>query len=323
MVRLAVKCAAKVNLCLEIVGKREDGYHELRSLMTAVGVWDEIEFFSSGNFVLTNASGQPVDEQNTICRAALLFSELTRRPLTFAAKLKKSIPAQSGLGGGSSDGAATLLALKQIWKLRLPWPRLVPIAVKVGADVPFFLVPTGAAILEGIGEILTPVKIPKLWLVLAKPNKDMPTQIAFSLWDERPVHVKTNPKLLLKALWERDAETIKKLAVNAFENVIAARVPAVTELKQQLMAAGAVTALMSGSGTTVFGIFFDRKSAEQAFEVVKSCAAWAYLTRTVRRSIVIEKVNNNDRDSVGLGRNARPKVLAIANHCRKAGALGG
>ncbi|MCS7264846.1 MAG: 4-(cytidine 5'-diphospho)-2-C-methyl-D-erythritol kinase [Armatimonadetes bacterium] len=301
MGKILVKCAAKVNLCLEIVGRRIDGYHDLVSLMTAVGVWDELEFEPSDKFVLTDSSGQIIGEDNIIWRAALRFSELTQLPLNFAVKLKKSIPVQAGLGGGSSDGAAILIALRRIWKVRFPWRKLVPIASKVGADVPFFLVPTGAAIVEGIGDILTPVLIPKLWLVLAKPHDDMPTQLAFSLWDNQPVRIKTDPKSLVKALWERDFETIRKLTVNAFENVIANFVPSVTELKQRLMEAGAASALMSGSGTTVFGIFFDRKSAEKALELVKGLASWVRLTRAVRYSIVLEKVNEDDRHQLGLG----------------------
>lgn len=302
MVKFVVKCAAKVNLCLEIVRRREDGYHDLRSLMTAIGIWDEIEFEPSEKFSLTDSSGQKLDEYNTVSLASFLLSNLTKQSLTFALKLKKSIPAQSGLGGGSSDGAATLMALKRIWKIRCSWRKLVPIAARIGADVPFFLVPTGAAIVEGIGEILTPVKIPKLWLVLVKPDVGMPTQLAFSLWDEKPVRVETDPKLLLKALWKRNINLVRKLAVNAFESIIANCVPDVAKLKQRLIAAGAVSALMSGSGTTVFGIFFDRKTAERAFESVKGYSPWICLTRTVRRSIAIKQVRKDDGYPLGLGR---------------------
>ncbi|MEZ8217261.1 4-diphosphocytidyl-2-C-methyl-D-erythritol kinase [Candidatus Fervidibacteria bacterium JGI MDM2 SSWTFF-3-K9] len=276
-----------MNLCLEIVGKRPDGYHDLRSLMTAVSVWDELVIEPSTRFSLTDQSGTPLDELNTVFRAANLLAELTGKPLKFSVALKKSIPAQAGLGGGSSDGAATLLALKRIWNLRWSWRKLVPLAARIGADVPFFLVPTGAAIVEGIGDVLTPVRLPTLWLVLAKPYADMPTQEAFELWDAQPIHVETDPNMLVTALWQRDEKVIKRLVVNAFENVIAAKIPDVTELKQRLVAAGAVAAAMSGSGTTVFGIFFDRETAKQALETVKPVAAWCQLARTVRQSTVI------------------------------------
>ncbi|WP_456332635.1 4-(cytidine 5'-diphospho)-2-C-methyl-D-erythritol kinase, partial [Fervidibacter sacchari] len=135
---------------MEIVGKRPDGYHNLRSLMTAVSVWDELLIEPSTRFSLTDQSGTPLDELNTVFRAANLLAELTGKPLKFSVALKKSIPAQAGLGSGSSDGAATLLALKRIWNLRWSWRKLVPLAARIGADVPFFLVPTGAAIVEGI-----------------------------------------------------------------------------------------------------------------------------------------------------------------------------
>ncbi len=288
MSKLMVRCAAKVNLCLEIVNRRPDGYHNLRSLMTAVSVWDEIVFEPSEKFALTDFHGTPLDEQNTVYRAAILLAEAAKKDLTFAVKLKKAIPSQAGLGGGSSDGAATLLALRRLWNLRWSWKKLIPLAVKIGADVPFFLVPTGAAIVEGVGEVLTPVKLPTLWFLLAKPDANMPTQEAFSLWDAQPVHVETDPAALAIALWRKDTSTVRRLAVNAFEEIIAAKVPAVTELKQRLMAAGAVTALMSGSGTTVFGLFFDKETAERALKVVQTAATWCRLARTVRQSVIIQ-----------------------------------
>ncbi|MCS7185972.1 MAG: 4-(cytidine 5'-diphospho)-2-C-methyl-D-erythritol kinase [Armatimonadota bacterium] len=288
MNKLKVRCAAKVNLCLEIVNKRPDGYHNLRSLMTAVSVWDELVFEPSEKFALTEFDGTVLDERNTVFRAATSLAKLAEKDLTTAVKLKKVIPSKAGLGGGSSDGAATLLALRRLWKLKWSWRKLTPLAARIGADVPFFLVPTGAAIVEGIGEILTPVKLPTLWLVLAKPEADMSTQEAFDLWDEQPVHTETDPEKLVTSLWQKDVKTIRRLAVNAFEEIIAAKVPDVTELKQRLMAAGAVTALMSGSGTTVFGIFFDRESAKSAMKFVQPAAKWCQLARTVRQSVIVK-----------------------------------
>jgi len=287
MSKLKVRCAAKVNLCLEIVNRRPDGYHNLRSLMTAVSVWDELAFEPSEKFALTNFDGAPLEEQNTVSRAATLFAKAVGKDLTFSVRLRKVIPFQAGLGGGSSDGAATILALRKLWGLRWSWRKLVPLAAKIGADVPFFLTPTGAAIVEGIGEILTPVKLPTLWFVLAKPEASMSTQEAFALWDAQPVRVETDPAELANALWQKDAAAVRRLAVNAFEEIIAAKVPVVTELKQRLTASGAVTALMSGSGTTVFGIFFDREIAKRALKSIQPVANWCRLARTVRRSVII------------------------------------
>ncbi len=287
MSKLKVRCAAKVNLCLEIVNRRPDGYHNLRSLMTAVSVWDELAFEPSEKFALTDFDGAPLEEQNTVSRAATLFAKAAGKGLTFSVRLRKVIPFQAGLGGGSSDGAATILALRKLWGLRWSWRKLVPLATKIGADVPFFLTPTGAAIVEGIGEILIPVKLPTLWFVLAKPEASMSTQEAFALWDAQPVRVETDPAELANALWQKDAAAVRRLAVNAFEEIIAAKVPVVTELKQRLTASGAVTALMSGSGTTVFGIFFDREIAKRALKSIQPVANWCRLARTVRRSVII------------------------------------
>jgi len=282
---LLVRCAAKVNLCLQIVNRRPDGYHNLRSLMTAVSVWDELQFRPAETFQVTDPFGFLLDENNTVWKAARLLAEAASKPLGFTVTLTKCIPEQAGLGGGSSDGAATLLALRRLWRLRWSWQKLVPLAAKVGADVPFFLCPTGAAVVEGIGERLTPVQLPQLWFVLAKPSEEMPTQKAFALWDAHPVQVLIDPTALAKALWRREAKKIRSLAVNAFEPLIAARIPAVTELKQHLLAAGAVAAVMTGSGTAVVGIFFERIQAMQALEKVRPLAAWSRLARTIRRSI--------------------------------------
>ncbi len=283
---LVVRCAAKVNLCLEICHRRSDGYHDLKSLMTAISLWDELRIAPSSQFGAVDPLGYPLGEQNTIWRAATLIAEQTHRPLSFRIALQaKRIPEQSGLGGASSNGAAVLLALRFLWGLRWSWRRLVPIAARVGADVPFFLVPTGAAIAEGIGEQLTPVRLPLLWLVLAKPAQGMPTPQAFALWDASPVYCPTDPEALVAALWRRDIAAIRALVVNAFEKIISPHIPAVTELKQRLLAAGAVAAVMSGSGTTVVGLFFDQQQAKKALKVVQPLAAWCHLAHTVRRSI--------------------------------------
>lgn len=298
-VKFVSKCAAKVNLCLKIIGKRPDGYHDLQSLITAVSLWDELTFEPAECFSLSlsvpwsTGHGMeneiPLDDRNTVYRAVKLIAESAGKPLNFVVRLKKSIPTRAGLGGGSSDGAAAILTLRRVWNLRWSWRKLVTLAVRIGADVPFFLVPTGAAIVEGIGDTLTPIKLPTLWIVLAKPKAEMSTQKAFALWDAKPVYVETDPNELVAALWRRDIEMVRRLVVNAFEYVIAARIPDVVELKQKLMAEGAIAAAMSGSGTTVFGVFFDREAAKRALEAVRPVTIWCQLTRTVRQSVIVQR----------------------------------
>lgn len=286
---LRVRCAAKVNLCLTILNRRPDGYHNLRSLMTAVSVWDELHLTPSPHFRLIDEHGHPLDKSNTVWRAATIFAEVTGKPLHWTVQLIKGIPSEAGLGGGSSDGAAMLLTLRRLWKIRSRWEKLVPLAVHIGADVPFFLVPTGAAIVEGIGELLKPVKLPKLWLVLAKPKEAMSTKEAFAIWDACPVTVNVDPYSLVEALFSDDWAKVRKHTQNSFELLISRRVPSVTKLKQQLLQAGAKAAVMSGSGTTVVGVFSDKVSASQGLRKVQSQVAWAKLARTLHRSIVIER----------------------------------
>ncbi len=286
---LKVRCAAKVNLCLVILHRRPDGYHDLSSLMTAVSLWDELQITPSEQFQLTDASGKVLDEHNTVWRAATLFAKEMGKPLSLAVQLRKSIPSQAGLGGGSSDGAAMLLTLRRLWGLRTPWQKLVPLAARIGADVPFFLVPTGAAIVGGIGEKLTPVRLPPLWLVLAKPEESMPTKDAFALWDAQPVRLDADPALLAEALCRKDWATVRRHAQNAFEPLVAKVVPSVIELKQRLLLSGAKSAVMSGSGTTVVGIFADKAAARQGLSDVQKDAAWSVLARIMRTAPIAPK----------------------------------
>ncbi|MFA0763482.1 MAG: hypothetical protein XFASWVDF_001205 [Candidatus Fervidibacter sp.] len=284
---LLVRCAAKVNLCLSIVRRREDGYHDLRSLMVAVSLWDELHIVPSDRFGLEDEAGQPLPQSNTVWRAAHLLAQEVGISPNFTVRLLKRIPSEAGLGGGSSDAAGMLKALQKLWGLRWSWRRLVPLAARIGADVPFFLVPTGAAIAEGIGERLTPLWLPTLWMVLVMPEATMPTKDAFDLWDAHPTQVDADPMALAEALSRGDWAQIRHHTQNAFEPLIATRIPSVTDLKARLMAAGAMAAVMSGSGTSVVGLFADAMAARRALKMVRPFAAWGVVAHSVRRSIVL------------------------------------
>jgi len=284
---LSVRCAAKVNLCLDILGQREDGYHDLRSLMVAVSLWDELHIVSSDRFRLEAEAGQPLPQSNTVWRAAQLLAQEVGVSPNVLVRLLKRIPSEAGLGGGSSDAAGMLKALQRLWQLRWSWQRLAPLAARIGADVPFFLVPTGAAIAEGIGERLTPLRLPTLWMVLVMPEATMPTKEAFALWDAHPTRVDADPMTLANALKVRDWEQVRRHAQNAFESLVAAHIPSVSDLKARLMAAGAKAAVMSGSGTSVVGLFADAMAARRAMEMVRPFSAWGTVVRSVRRSIVL------------------------------------
>ncbi len=286
---LSVRCAAKVNLCLNILRRRGDGYHDLRSLTVAVSLWDELHIAPSDRFRLEDERGKPLPQSNTVWIAAHLLAQEVGASLHFTVRLLKRIPSEAGLGGGSSDAAGMLKALQRLWRLRWSWQRLVPLAARVGADVPFFLVPTGAAIVEGIGERLVPLRLPTLWMVLVMPEVTMPTKKAFALWDAHPIQVDADPTALAEALYRSDWDRVRRHTQNAFEPLIAAYIPAVTDLKARLLAAGAKAAVMSGSGTSVVGLFADAKEARNAFKAVGSFAAWGVVAHSVRRGIVIRR----------------------------------
>lgn len=286
---MLVRCAAKVNLCLNIVRRRDDGYHDLESLVTAVSVWDHLEITPVPQFVVEDERGRALGDDNTVWRAARLLATVWCKPLQVRVRLHKRIPTEAGLGGGSSDAAGVLLALRALWGVRWSWRRLLPLAARIGADVPFFLVPTGCAIVKGIGDQVEPIHLPRLWTVLAKPAESMPTKDAFNLWDDEPITVNVNPYALVTALVNGDWVTAQQHAQNAFERLLAARIPQVTNLKQRLLDAGAKIAVMSGSGTTVVGVFTDAHSARRAWERVKLCASWSVVARTVKLGIVVRR----------------------------------
>lgn len=269
MTVLRAKAPAKINLSLDILDKRPDGYHNLRSVMASVSLYDNLTLtLKPRQAGLVTARAQGVAGNNIAAKAARLFMDAAGiKGWSVHIDIHKRIPIAAGLGGGSSDAAAVLRVLDgwlaSLWTAKADGqrPRLQDIALELGSDVPYCL-RGGCCLAEGRGEILTPLApLPECWIVLSTPPIKVPTAEMFAKFntlDPRDLAEKTD---------------------NVFEAVV--QVPEVTELKQKLTELGAGKALMSGSGPTVFGIFDDETRAKQAFDQLRAQFPKTFLTMPV------------------------------------------
>jgi len=262
---MRVLAPAKVNLFLRIVGRRADGYHLLDSLMVPVSLCDEILIDArSGSLeiiVTCNDSTIPTDETNLAHKAAALLCRETDTQGKISIALHKRIPAGAGLGGGSSDAAAVLKSLNTLLSVKLSEAQLCTLGARLGADVPFFI-PCRPAKVEGIGEILTAVSpLPSRWVVLVVPPFGVSTLWAYRRFDELPPAEMPRSQVVGRGL-------SPKSLVNDLERAVIPAYPQIGRIKNSLLRLGAEGALMSGSGSAVFGIFRSRVIAEQAMAML-------------------------------------------------------
>lgn len=262
---LVVKAPAKLNVGLRVTGKREDGYHELITIMVPVALYDLVELSPCDQGINLEVSGYPVpaDSENLAFRAAQAFFGCSGIKGGVEIGLRKEIPVAAGLGGGSSDAAATLLGLNAMWGRPLDDRSLAGLAVGLGADVPFFLMGK-PALARGIGELLEPIdKWPELWYVIVTPPIEVSTA-----WVYRSLKIGLTSRNLAFNIPDFEATPfeVAGFLINDLEAVTAAHFPVITRIKALLLDAGAEGALMSGSGPSVYGIFKTEEKAGRARE---------------------------------------------------------
>ena len=263
---------AKINLCLHVLGKRADGYHDLATLMQQVDLQDRLEVVIGSGSGVTVCCPQvklPQGVENLAAHAAKLFLQRVGETCSVAIGIEKKIPEAAGLGGGSSDAAAVLLALNDLLRSDLCRSEMMDLGRQLGADVPFFLYGR-TAWATGVGERLQPWPgLPPLWLVLVNPGFAVSTRRIFQnlgLTHHRPI-----AKL---PRFPQGTSALVRLLHNDLEVVTCQHHPVITTIKERLIASGAEGALMSGSGPTVFGIFADRGRAERAAESISGSTKW-------------------------------------------------
>jgi len=264
--RLCLESPAKVNLRLEILKKRKDGYHELRTVLQKISLHDTLYFSlkeAIGISIVTDHPDLPIGKSNLVYRAAQSILERSNYRGGVHIKIKKRIPLGAGLGGGSSNAATTMKALNQLLGVDLSQKDLMEMGLRIGADVPFFF-SEGAAIGLGIGERLKQVELPVLWYILIYPNFQISTHWAYQHFILTKGQFHINLQRFL-----RTSEGISRILRNDLEEVVSRQHPQITIMKKILIEAGALGALMTGSGPTVFGIFSEKESELAAYRRVK------------------------------------------------------
>jgi 4-diphosphocytidyl-2-C-methyl-D-erythritol kinase len=258
---------AKINLFLRVLRKRADGYHDIVSLMQKITLYDELIFSPLPTGIVLSCPGSdlPVSEDNLVFRAAQSIFAYANYPFGVEIKLTKKIPLAAGLGGGSSDAATTLIALNKICSLNFKKNELMKLGAKIGADVPFFIFGNNA-LASGIGDKLQALQdLPKINLVLIKPRFELSTKMVYENLNLRLTKGKNNysiPRFL------ELGDMIRELH-NDLESVSLKMHPDLADLKKMLLKHGALGALMSGSGPTVFGVFRSGKEAEKVLEIIE------------------------------------------------------
>lgn len=267
-----LKAYAKVNFALDVVGVRPDGYHELRTVMQSISLADEVVVErTGGGFELRVEPENPGIgpwEQNTAYLAWKMLCGLHGAELPVRVTLLKNVPAGAGLGGGSSDAAAVLRGLDELFGLGLSAEELVAAAGSIGADVPFCLA-GGTALAEGVGERLTPVPAPPDHrLLVAKPPRGADTGKVYRAYDEGPFRSGGSADRVLGALRSGDLDALAGALGNDLARFTKAELPEVAELEERLLEAGALGASVTGSGSAVYGLFPDEEAAGRARERV-------------------------------------------------------
>ncbi len=274
MSRMLSRAFAKVNYALEVRGTRPNGYHEVSTVMQSISLAEEVEIETvAAGFELVvepeDAGIGPLEE-NTVYRAWRMLAELAGVELPARVSLRKKIPAGAGLGGGSADAAATLVGLNELFGLGLSDEELRKIGLKIGADVPFCL-SGGTALGEGIGEVLRPLPPPPPhYLVIAKPAAGAETARVYQSYDERPKEGNFSASPAVEALRRGDLGSLVRALGNDLAPVAEGLVPEVRELEEELLRAGALGAVMSGTGTAVCGIFSSEAGARAVAEGLRA-----------------------------------------------------
>ena len=283
---MEIQANAKLNLTLDVLGRRPDGYHEMRMIMQSIALADDLTLKPTGDGELrvqTDLHFLPNGEKNLAAQAALRFWEAlggTRKGLSIS--IQKHIPVCAGMAGGSSDASAVLRALNTMEGGPFSIQELARIGEKVGSDVPYCVL-GGTALAEGRGEVLTPLPpLPPCWVVVCKPEFSISTPALFAQIDSVKLRCHPDTQGAISALEEGDLKGVARRLYNVFEDVLPERQRTrVLDIKNVLIQCGALGASMSGTGPTVFGLFEDLERAREAYLQLQEYGRETFLTRTV------------------------------------------
>lgn len=280
MDRLELKALGKINLGLDVLGRRENGYHDVRMVMQTVYLYDRIIMKKSktpGIRLETNLYYLPVNENNLAYQAAQMLMDEFHMEEGVSIQLDKHIPVAAGMAGGSSNAAAILFGMNRMFSLGLSQKELMERGVKLGADVPYCIM-RGTVLAEGIGEILTPLSpMPKCYVLIAKPAVSVSTKMVYEKLDSHEIEDHPDIDGILAGLKAGDLKKVAGSMGNVLERVTVDAYPVIDRIKKMMIKEGALNAMMSGSGPTVFGIFEEKATARKAADAIRD----ARLTKQV------------------------------------------
>lgn len=268
---LSLNAYAKINLCLDVVGRLENGYHQVRMIMQTVGIHDTLTFErTSGEIRITSDAGEiPLGEDNLIYKAASLIRERFQIAGGVSVHLEKRIPVAAGMAGGSTDAACTLKAMNLLYDLGLSEEELCGLGVRIGADVPYCIT-GGTALSEGIGEVLTKLSpMPECVLLVAKPEIGVSTKEVYERIDRHEIRNHPDVDGMQRAIAENDLDGVVKRLSNVLATVTEEMHPVVQKIREVMLSQGALGSLMSGSGPSTFGIFESEEKAGAAGERIR------------------------------------------------------
>ena len=280
MDRLELKALGKINLGLDVLGRRENGYHDVRMVMQTVYLYDRIIMKKSktpGIRLETNLYYLPVNENNLAYQSAPMLMDEFHKEEGVSIQLDKHIPVAAGMAGGSSNAAAVLFGMNRMFSLGLSQKELMERGVKLGADVPYCIM-RGTVLAEGIGEILTPLSpMPKCYVLIAKPAVSVSTKMVYEKLDSHEIEDHPDIDGILAGLKAGDLKKVAGSMGNVLERVTVDAYPVIDRIKKMMIKEGALNAMMSGSGPTVFGIFEEKATARKAADAIRD----ARLTKQV------------------------------------------
>ncbi len=289
MDKIGIKAPAKINLFLDIVGKLPNGYHEIKSVMQTVDLFDYVKVEKSDGITVDCNNNAPEGENNIAFKAAKLFFERTKIESGAKISIDKRIPMQAGMAGGSADAAAALFGLNKIFDKPLSLEELCKLGAKCGADVPFSIM-GGTMAAEGIGEKLSSVfEIPDCWLVIVKPEISMSTPESYKYYDEHGLSDLEHPAFdsFLSVLEQNDLSSLSGKLYNVLEHTV--KDPVIGDIKNEMLSLGALGSMMTGSGTAVFGIFDSVQKAVAAKNALSEKFDSVFLSRPTKSGVQIDK----------------------------------
>ena len=292
---MRLRALAEINVGLDIIRKREDGYHEVRMIMQTIQMYDVLEIHrrkTPGISLTTNLPYIPTDERNLVYKAAKILMDEFQVQEGLSIHLDKSIPVAAGMAGGSSDAAAAFVGVNRLFHLGLTEKELMERAVKVGADVPYCVM-RGTALAEGIGEKLTWIpQVPRCYVLIGKPGVNVSTKMAYESLKLQEIQKHPDIDKMIEAIKAKDLKGMTEQMGNVFEPGIIGRYPVIQKIKDLMEEQGALKAMMSGSGPTVFGIFDDRRKLNKAAAVLRA----SHLAKTVFATEVYNRNGGTTND---------------------------